>query len=641
MKKTLLSTTGLVLALLLFLGFNILSGAALKTMRVDLTENRLFTLSQGTLNLLSNLQEPIKLRFFFSKKLAGDSGAGPLTSYAQRVQELLEQYVARSHGKISLEVIDPQPYTDEEDKAAQYGLEGKPANAAGEMFYFGLAGTNSTDQEETIAFFQESKEDSLEYDVTRLVYTLSSSKKRVVGLLSKLPLEGNPMARMMGGGESHPWAITEEIKQLFEVKTIAPTAETIEPGIDVLMVVHPQALPPRTLYAIDQYVLGGGKVLAFVDPFCEAQEVRQDPSNPMAAMMANRSSDLGALLGAWGLEMQADDLAGDRENAMRVGIEGVGVDYVLYLALRGDKGAFDKQDFVTGKLDILHLATCGVLKKKVETGTTITPLIETSADSMRVNRSKIMFRPDPQELNQSFVSGNEKLIIAARVSGPAKTAFPDGQPKAETPEDGHEKKDDPPAAPGLKESQGINVIVVADCDLLADRMWTQSLGGRLLLPSANNGDFVINALDNLSGSNDLISLRSRGRFNRPFDRVADIRRSAEKEFGQKVKELEAKLKDADTRISEMQSQKGGQGSMILTPEAQKEVEKFQQERVKTRKELRTIRHERDKDIDALGARLKFVNTLLIPILLGFAATRLTRTRTRSKLTGRSSDGPRT
>ena len=185
------------------------------------------------------------------------------------------------------------------------------------------------------------------------------------------------------------------------------------------------------------------------------------------------------------------------------------------------------------------------------------------------------------------------------------------------------------------------MVVVADCDLLADRMWTQSLGGRLLLPSANNGDFVINALDNLSGSNDLISLRSRGRFNRPFDRVADIRRTAEKEFGQKVKELEAKLKDADTRISEMQSQKGGQGSMILTPEAQKEVEKFQQERVKTRKELRTIRHERDKDIEALGARLKFVNTLLIPILLGFAATRLTRTRTRSKLTGRSSVGPRT
>ncbi len=638
--KQLVSTSGLVLAGLLFLLFNVLSGTAFKSMRVDLTQNRLYTLSPGTLNLLSNLQEPIKLKLFFSKKLASDIST-PLTGYAQRVQELLEQYVARSHGKISLEVIDPQPYTEEEDRAAQFGLEGKPATAAGEMFYFGLAGTNSTDQEETIPFFQESKEDSLEYEVTRLVYTLSSSKKRVVGLLSKLPLEGNPMARFTGGADSRPWTIVEEMKNTFEVKTIPPTTEKIDPGIDVLMIVHPQGLAPRTLYAIDQYVLGGGKVLAFVDPFCENQNVPQDPQNPMAGMMANRASDLGPLLGAWGLEMQADDIAGDRDNAMRVGVEGVGVDYILYLALRGDKNAFNKEDFVTSKLDVLHVASAGVLKKKVDAGTTITPLIETSADSMRVNRSKIMFRPDPQELNQSFVSGNEKLILAARVSGPAKTAYPDGQPKVETPEDGHEKKDDPPAD-SVKESKGINVIVVADCDMLSDRMWIQMLGGQIPVASANNGDFVINALDNLSGSNDLISLRSRGRFNRPFDRVAEIRRASDKEFGQKVKELEAQLKDAEARISEMQSQKGAQGSMILTPEAQKEVEKAQQARLQTRKELRAIKHDRDKDIEALGARLKFFNTFAIPILIfGMAVARFTRTRTRRDSTAAATPGSRT
>ena len=625
--KNLLSTSGLVLAGLLFLLFNVLSGAAFKSMRVDLTENRLYTLSPGTLNLLSNLQEPIKLKLFFSKKLASDIST-PLSGYAQRVQELLEQYVARSHGKVSLEVIDPQPYTEEEDRAAQFGLEGKPATAAGEMFYFGLAGTNSTDQEETIPFFQESKEDSLEYEVTRLVYSLSSPKKRVVGLLSKLPLEGNPMARFTGGAESRPWTIFEEMKSSFEVKTIPPTTEKIDPSTDVLMVVHPQGLSPKTLFAIDQYVLGGGKVLAFVDPFCEAQPVPQDPSNPMAGMMANRSSDLGPLLGSWGLEMAPDDIAGDRDGAMRVRTEAGAADYIAYLALRGDKGAFNKEDFVTSKLEVLHLATAGVLKKKVDVGTTITPLIETSANSMRVNRSKIMFRPDPQDLNQSFVSGNEKLIIAARVSGPAKTAYPDGRPKVETPEDGHEKKDDPPGD-ALKESKEINVIVVADCDLLSDSMWIQMVGGQIPIAGANNGDFVVNALDNLSGSNDLISLRSRGHFSRPFDRVADIRRASEKEFGQKVKELEAKVKDAEARISEIQSQKGAQGSMILTDEARKEVEKFQQERLKTRKELRANKRDRDKDIEALGSRLKFLNTFLIPILIfGLAVVRFTRTRTR-------------
>jgi ABC-type uncharacterized transport system involved in gliding motility auxiliary subunit len=311
MKKTLLSTTGLVLALLLFLAFNILGSAGLKSTRIDLTENRVFTLSQGTRNLLEKLQEPIKLRLYFSKKLASD--AGGLTGYAQRVQELLEQYVARSHGKITLEVIDPQPYTEEEDQAGGYGLQGVPISAGGEMLYFGLVGTNSTDQEESIPFLQENKEDSLEYDVTKLVYGLSSSKKRVIGLLTKLPMEGNPMVRFQNpDAEAPSWAIVDAMRQLFEVRTVSPTAEKIDTDIDVLMLVHPQGVSPQTLFAIDQYVLGGGKVLAFLDPYCEAQEVRQDPSNPMAAMMANRASDLGPLLGAWGLEMQPDDIAGDR-----------------------------------------------------------------------------------------------------------------------------------------------------------------------------------------------------------------------------------------------------------------------------------------------------------------------------------------
>jgi len=645
MKKALLSTTGLLLALLLFLGFNILAGAGLKSLRVDLTRNRLYTLSPGTLNLLAGLQEPIKLRLYFSKKLAQD--AGGLVAYAQRVQELLEQYVARARGRISLEVVDPQPYTDDEDKAAAFGIEGKPATAAGEMFYFGLAGTNSTDQEEVIPFFQESKEDSLEYDITRLVYTLANPKKRVIGLLTTLPMEGNPMARFTNpGAESHAWSMVEAMRQMFDVRTVAPNAERIESDIDVLMIAHPQGLGQPTLYAIDQYVLGGGKVLAFLDPYCESQEVRQDPSNPMAAMMANRASDLGPLLGTWGLEMRPDDIAGDRDSAMRVGFKGAPVDYILYLGLRGDLGCFSKDDLVTSKLELVNLATSGVLKTKAGATTTVVPMLETTKQSMVVDRSKIMFQPDPNELLNSFVSGDQNLVLAARVSGPATTAFPDGKPKTEVPENGSEEspKADEPHAEQIKESKAINVVVVADCDLLADNMWTrtQSLfGQRLALAMANNGDFVINALDNLSGSNDLISLRSRGRFNRPFDRVAEIRREAEKQYGQKVKELEAKLKDADTRINELQSQKDSPGSMIFSPEQQKEVEKFRRERDETRKDLRKIKHDRDKDIESLGSVLKFVNTLLIPILLVGAATGLALGRTRRAKATKTNVGSRT
>jgi len=646
MKKTLLSTTGLLLALLLFLGFNILAGAGLKSTRIDLTENRLFTLSQGTRNLLSSLQAPIKLRLYFSKKLASD--AGGVTGYAQRVQELLEQYVARSKGKITLEVVDPQPYTEEEDQAGGFGLHGVPISAGGELLYFGLVGTNSTDQEEAIPFLDERQEDSLEYDVTRLVYTLSNSKKRVIGLLTKLPMEGNPMARFTNpDAESDPWAIVGEMRKLFEVRTVSPTAEKIDADIDVLMVAHPQGVSPQTLYAVDQYVLGGGKVLAFVDPYCEAQEVRQDPSNPMAAMMANRASDLGPLLGAWGLEMQPDDIAGDRDSAMRVGFKGVAVDYILYLGLRGDQGTFSKEDFATSKLELVNVATSGVLKKKDGTAAVVTPLMQTSAKSMVVNRSKIMFQPDPTELLQSFVSGNQNLMIAARVSGPAKSAYPDGKPKSDKPEDGAgdaAKKDEKPAE-SLKESKEINVIVVADCDMLTDHFWTRTqnlFGQKLSMPMANNADFVINALDNLSGSNDLISLRSRGRFNRPFDRVAEIRRESDKEFGQKVKELEAKLKDAETRITELQGQKDVQSSaLILSPEQQKEVDRFRKDRAKIRKDLRAIKHSRDKDIESLGWWLKFANTLLIPILLVGAAIGLAMGRSRRAKTTRATVGPRT
>lgn len=627
MKKIFLSSTGLLLAVLLFLGFNILVAATVQSTRMDLTESRLYTLSQGTLNLLEKLEEPIKLRLFFSKKLASDLGS--LTGYAQRVQELLEQYASRSNGRITLEVIDPQPYTDEEDQAVGFGLHGVMASSGGEMLYFGLVGTSSTDQEEILPFLQETKEDSLEYDVTRMVYTLSHQKKRVVGLLTQLPMEGNPMARFTGGGEgSQPWYLVEAMRQLFEVKTIAPTADTIDSGIDVLMIAHPQGLSPSTLYAIDQYVLRGGKVLAFVDPFCESQPVPQDPSNPMAGMMANKSSDLGPLLGAWGLQLSAEDVAGDRPCAMRVGYGGVPVDYVVYLGLRGDKGCFAKEDFVSSKLELVNLATAGVLEKKDGATTTVTPLFQTTEESMQVSRASIQFSPDPAKLLESFVSGQSRLLVAARVSGPAKTAFPAGKPKAESPEDGEEAPQEP--AESLQESPEINVIVVADCDMLQDNFWTRTqniFGQRIPMTMANNGDFVINALDNLSGSNDLISLRSRGRFNRPFERVAEIRREADTHYGQKVSELEAKLKDAEDRIKALEGQKDAAASpLILSPEQQKEVEGFRAERDKTRKELRAIKHDRDKDIEALGGVLKFVNILLIPILLFVAAAGLALAR---------------
>ena len=618
--KNLISTTGLVIAAALFLAFNTFSESALKSARADLTANKLYTLSDGTRNVLDKLEEPITLRFYFSKKLAGEAPA--VQGSAQRVQELLEEYVAHAHGKLKLEVSDPEPFSEDEDRAVGYGLKGVQATAAGELLYFGLAATNTTDQEETIPFFQESKEESLEYDITKIIYNLGNPKKKIVGLMTKLPMEGNPMERMRNpNAEVQPWFVVDQIQQMFEVRTVPPTSVKIDKDIDVLMIVHPQGLSPQTLYAIDQFVLGGGKVLAFIDPHCEGQDVRPDPQNPMAAMMANRSSDLGPLLAAWGVEMSPEELAGDRDIALRVNFQNQAVDYLVYLGLRQAKGDFAKQDFVTSQLDTMNMATVGILKKKDGATTTVTPMLETTSNSMKIQKSQVQFGPDPKRLLESFVSGKEKLMLAARINGPAKTAYPDGKPKPPDTKDATP----PPADDGtqLKESkEAINVIVVADADMLADQFWTRTqnfFGQRIAVPTAGNADFVVNALDNLTGSNDLISLRSRGRFNRPFDRVVEIRKQAETSFHQKEKELEDKLADTEKKIADMQTSKDSKSSMILSPEQQKAIEGFRDEKVKTRKELRKVKHEMQKDIESLGTTLKFVNIGLMPLLVIVAA----------------------
>lgn len=616
-SKSFLTVTGLVLACVLFVAFNTLSRSLFRSARLDLTQEKLYTLSQGSRNILANIPEPVRLRFFFSKKLAKDMT--PLLAFAQRVQELLEEYVANSGGKLKLEVIDPEAYSEEEEAAVDAGLQGVQLNAAGETLYFGLAGSNTTDEKENIPFIRQERESLLEYDVTRMIYNLAHPKKKVVGLLSKLPMEGNPMARFQNpDADAGTWFMLEQIRERFEVRTIPDSVDKIEDGIDVLMVVHPQGLQPQTLWAIDQYVLGGGKALVFVDPHCGSQEVRNDPNNPLQAMMADRSSDLGPLLGAWGLEFKKDDLAGDMDNGVTVGMRGgASAEYILWLGMRGDQDVLDKSDSVTGQLNFLMLQTAGVLSKKGDATTEITPLIQTSKNSMRVPKSAIQFGDDPKKVFESFVSGGERLMVAARIHGTAKSAFPEGKPKA-APVEGEKPEEHKDEAAGLKESKSpINVIVVADADLLSDGAWTRAqnfFGQRIATPTANNDGFVLNALENMSGNDDLISLRGRGNSVRPFDKVNEIRRESDKRFLATEKDLEKKLEDLKTQLGQLQRGDNGE-TLILTEDQQKKIEQFRDQQVETSRELRRVKHERNQEIESLGARLKFLNTFLLPALV--------------------------
>ena len=627
MKKT-LTYGGLILGLILFVAFNSLSGAMFKSSRLDLTDEKLYTLSEGTKNILRDLKEDITLRLFFSKKVAKD--VTPVVGYAQRVQELLQEYALHAGGRIKVEVLDPEPYSEEEEKAVSFGLQGAPLNAAGDLVYFGIAGTNSTDEKEVIPFVQQNRESFLEYDLTRLVYTLANTKKQVVGVISKLPMEGNPMARMRNPqAEVQDWFILDQMRERFEVRMIPPTSETIESGIDVLMVVHPQGLSPALQYAIDQFVLAGGKALVFVDPFCDEQEVPNDPQNPLQGMMADRSSDLGPLLSAWGVDYNKDQLVGDLDNGLRVRLpQGGEADYIVWLGLRGDADAIDKTDTVTAQLDTINMATAGFLTKRSDATTTVTALLQSSKNTQRLEKTAIQFGPDPKKLLEAFQSGGERLMIAARINGPAKSAFPDGKPAAA---DGTAPPADPAA---LKESKGpINVIVVADADLLADKWWTRMqnfFGQRLATPTADNNGLVLNSLENLSGNNDLISLRGRGNSQRPFEKVNEIRKEADKRFLAKEQQLQQKLDDLKGKLADLQKGKSGAEEMILSAEQRSEIEKFRDEQVVTTRELRRVKLERNKEIEALGTRIKLTNTFLVPLLVILAAVGLASLRPKPK-----------
>ena len=400
MLKGTTTLTGIAVLAVLFFALNLVSNASLSGVRVDLTEARLYTLSQGTKNILRNIQDPVTIRLFYSKKLVSETpGAAGLERYAQRVTELLQEYEALSDGKLTLIQIDPEPFSEEEDKAVEFGMRGAPANTTGEKIYFGIAGTNTTDEEETIPFVELPRENFLEYDFTKLVYNLAFPVKRRVGLLTTLPLEGAPGNPMTGQPGAPPWFFVDQLRGAFEVVSIDRAATELPQGddaIDLLLAVHPKGLSDQLLFDIDQFALGGGKVLAFLDPHCENDTEGINPQDQMSAFSANRTSDLGPLAAAWGFELVPEKLAGDRKYAERVAIEGGDAPYPIWITLTTEQ--FNADDPITAELKKLSLATAGVLRPVDGATTTFDPLVWTSDDAMQVDRMKVVMGHSPHHV---------------------------------------------------------------------------------------------------------------------------------------------------------------------------------------------------------------------------------------------------
>lgn len=604
---------GLVAAL--FVAVNILSETALNPLRLDLTEDRLFTLSDGTREVLAGIDEPITLRYFYSRTF---NEVSPLhAGYGTRVRELLEHYVNIVPGKLRLEIRHPDPFSVDEDEAVAFGLQGIPLNRTGDLGYFGLAATNSTDDQQLIPFFEPDREPYLEYDLTRLIFNLANPKKKVIGFLGNLPIGSDPTQQY------RPWGIMEALDQFFDVRVLTAGNTTIDEDVDVLLVAHPWEPLDATLYAIDQFVLRGGRALVLVDPHSEIMSQRR--SGPMGGPT---NSSLGKLFDAWGVEFSDDRFVGDLGSAIKVsapvGGRVVNADYVAWLGM--GRQNLNSDDVITDRIRRIVMATSGYFVAKEGATTTLTPLISSTNQAMSYSVAEVQGTPNPVRLLGQFKPANKVFALAARIHGQVKTAFPDGPPKTSADEKDDEKKKQQAKALAdrhvAESTKPVNLIVVGDSDFIADRFWSQVrdlFGQRITIPTANNADFLVNALDNLSGSNALIGLRSRGRSVRPFHHLNALQSAAELKYRRTEQGLREKMRETEAKLGEFQTSADGEGKIILTDKQQSTIESFRSELLGIRRQLRDVQHALRKDIDDLDTGLKLINIWAMPIAISILA----------------------
>jgi|HubBroStandDraft_1064217.scaffolds.fasta_scaffold00037_6 ABC-type uncharacterized transport system involved in gliding motility auxiliary subunit len=613
-----MTALGLVLTAILFISVNSLAGRLFGGAHVDLTDQQLFTLSPGTKAVLAKIDEPLTFKLYYSKRLGVVSPGYAV--FAERVQEVLREYAARANGKIELKVLDPVAFSDVEDQATAAGLQGVPIDENGEQVYFGLVGTNSTDDQEVIPFFQSDREKFLELDLTKLVQSLAFPKRKVIGLSTALSLDGDVMAQMQGR-PSHAQVIMDQLRQTFDIHTLSPNFDKIPDDIDVLMLVQPEKPQPKTEYAIDQWVLGGGHALVFVDPDSEFQTTHPSMLTPPGSPNA---ADLDPLLKAWGVELAKDKVVGDRLAARRVNAgtsRGQAVDYLAWMTLGEDD--INHDDPVTDKLGQINVATAGALIPIAGAKTTIEPLLQTSVQSELIDVERVkQSPPDVLGILRDFKPSGTRYIIAARISGPADTAFPDGPPAALDAQGKPVGEPDPAAkaAQLTTAKTPINVIVVADSDLLDDRFWVQIqdfFGQRVATPQAGNADFVANAADSLAGTGDLIGLRSRGSAVRPFTLVEDEQRAAQDKYQAQEKSLQDTLKQTQAKLDEINGKDTDPDK--LTPDQAQAVEQFRTTIIQTRQQLRQVQLALREAIDRLKLELVALDVGAVPLLVAIAA----------------------
>jgi len=601
------SLVKVALAIACFAACILLSQFWLSGLRLDLTQQKIYSFSDGTQKIVANLQQDVAITLFFSAKASKDLTA--LRSYALSVQELLAEYELLSKGRLTVSIIDPEPFSEDEDLAAEFGLQAVPLGDGTEI-YFGLSAQNSAGEEGIIAFLQPDKEAFLEYQVSELIYRLGQTHSPVVGLMSALDMRGG--FDMQSGGSTPPWVVYDQLDELFDMRWVDEKLQDLDKDLELLILVQPGVLDDNSLYELDQFVMKGGKLLVFVDPKAESQA--------NAPQVANADgSSLARLFTNWGIEYNPEQVLTDDKYAMTIAM-GQNQPPLRHLGLLGvQQDSLSSQEVATADLEMINFASAGVIRQQEGFDhIQFDALAWSSEQAQTVPLQQYQTISDPSQLSANFTASGESYVLAARLSGQANSVF-DQKPASSVYD-----------APHVSETEQLNVIVVADTDVLTDRLWVQVqnfFGQRIQQPWADNGAFVTNVVEQFLGSSDLISIRSRGRFTRPFTVVQDIQHQAQTAYQEHEQALQQQLQDTEQQLALLEQQREEE-SLTLSPAQEQAIEDFQQQKLHIRKALREVRHELDKDIEALGGRLKLINIVVLPALLTLMLMLVARVRLR-------------
>ena len=592
-----------LIAFLSLLVLNIIISNTLINNKIDLTNDKLYTLSSNTINVIKNLNEQIKVQFFFSKSLSQD--IPQVKDFERRIRELLISY-AKLSKNIDLEIIDPKPFTDLEDLASSYGVQGLQLNQEGEMFYLGAVLSNSVNDITVIPFFEITRERYLEYDLTKSIHNLSKREKPLIGLVSGLPFAGG-LSNSLEPAFQNPFYLHQNISEFFDIKDIFTTIDNIPDEVDQLLIIHPKSLSETQLYAIDQFVLSGKGVTFFIDPLSEHEIVNSTSIQENPELF---NSNLNKLFKAWGFEVQTNMVVGDFTNGRKVSLGNQNnekiVTYIPWIALEGD--LLSRNDIITANLDYLFFKSAGSIKNlSTNNELEFIPLVKTSQNSMLIEKAKLQVKADPEALLKNFKSENKSFILGARITGNFKSAFSE----KELSELGIKKETH------VKKNSNSNIIVFADTDLLTDITWlTQQniLGRRNIIAIADNGRLVMNSLESMGGGKNLIGLRGRGVSNRPFLLIENLQKNAEIMLKEKEDALKEELAETENKLQKIQDE-NITDKENLSLEQTETINKFNKKIINIRKDLREVQRKLGENIRSLETKLKIINIWLIPSLI--------------------------